>query len=218
MIEDSTVQGALALGLRERKKQRTRETIARVALELFDRQGYHATTIAQIAEAADVSPRTISAYFPAKEELAFPYQAESFERLEQRLRDRQPDETAPEAMRAWIDGELPTWLGRERELNMQRRVVAADEGLRDYKQRYNRHAHELMTEAIARDLDASPHDLEPRMAAAATAAILDLLEEQHEPPAETNLAEWHAEAMLLIDRAMLFVSGGIRALAAKPRR
>lgn len=217
MIGEAAAQSALALGLRERKKQRTRETIARAALDLFDRQGYQATTIAQIAEAADVSPRTISAYFPAKEELAFPYQAESFARLEARLRDRPLDETAPEAMRAWIDSELTTWLGREDELSMQRRVVAADEGLANYKQRYSAKAHRLMAEAIARDLDASPHDLEPRMAAAATTAILDLLQEQHEPPAEANLAEWHADAMLLLDRAMLFVSGGIRALRAKPR-
>ena len=59
-------------GLRERKRVRTRITIARAALELFDRQGFQETTIPQIAEAADVSPRTVSAYFPHKEELAFP--------------------------------------------------------------------------------------------------------------------------------------------------
>ena len=48
-------------GLRERKKQRTRETIARAAHELFAERGYHATTLPDIAEAADVSTRTIFA-------------------------------------------------------------------------------------------------------------------------------------------------------------
>lgn len=217
MIGETAAQGAL-LGLRERKKARTRETIARVALDLFDRQGYHATTIAQIAEGADVSPRTVSAYFPAKEELAFPMQAESFEALSKRLRERPLDETAPEALRAWIDGQLPCWRQREEMMAVQRRVVAANEDLRNYKQRYVGQAHELMTTEIARDLDTSPDDLEPRMAAAATVAIVELLHEYREEPVAENLDEWHAEAMRLLDRAVLFVSGGIRALRAKPRK
>ena len=90
------------LGLRERKRQRTRETIARVALELFDRQGFQETTIAQIAEAADVSPRTVSAYFPHKEDLAFPDVEEDFAAFDARLRDRLPGETAIDALREFI--------------------------------------------------------------------------------------------------------------------
>ncbi len=58
-------------GLRERKKAKTRDTIVRVALGLFAEQGYGQTTIAQIAEGADVSPRTVSTYFPAKEDIVF---------------------------------------------------------------------------------------------------------------------------------------------------
>lgn len=54
-------------GLRERKKQRTRETVRREALRLFELHGYAQTTIDQIADAADVSPRTFFRYFPTKE-------------------------------------------------------------------------------------------------------------------------------------------------------
>ena len=56
-------------GLRERKKQRTRELIAARALELFSERGYHATTVADIAAAAEVSKPTLFRYFPTKEDL-----------------------------------------------------------------------------------------------------------------------------------------------------
>ncbi len=57
------------LGLRERKKIKTRQTIRREAFRLIDENGYAATTIEQIADAADVSPSTFFRYFPSKESL-----------------------------------------------------------------------------------------------------------------------------------------------------
>lgn len=75
MLESSAPMGASAAegsppatpGLRERKKQQTRLRIIEVALDLCDAQGFDATTIEQIANAADVSPRTINRYFDSKE-------------------------------------------------------------------------------------------------------------------------------------------------------
>ena len=55
--------------LRERKKALTRLAIRREAFRLFEKQGYENTTIDQIAEAADVSPRTLYRYFGVKEAL-----------------------------------------------------------------------------------------------------------------------------------------------------
>jgi AcrR family transcriptional regulator len=58
-----------ARGLRERKKARTRAAIQRHAFRLFREQGYEATTVAQIAEAADISESTFFRYFPTKEDV-----------------------------------------------------------------------------------------------------------------------------------------------------
>jgi AcrR family transcriptional regulator len=56
-------------GLRERNKERRRSTIVSCAYQLFSERGYSATTIADIAAAADIAPRTVSLYFPSKQDI-----------------------------------------------------------------------------------------------------------------------------------------------------
>jgi AcrR family transcriptional regulator len=80
-------------GLRERKKQRTRDLIADTALRLFLERGFDDVTVAEIAEAAEVDAKTVYNYFPTKPELVY-QRLEAFEtRLLDAVRERKPGES-----------------------------------------------------------------------------------------------------------------------------
>ncbi|MFG3404627.1 TetR/AcrR family transcriptional regulator [Streptomyces sp. NPDC048142] len=86
-------------GLRERKKQRTRDALLRAALELFTTQGYERTTVDEIVDAVEVSQRTFFRYFANKEETAFAVQEVVESRFIEELRRRPAGEAPFEAMR-----------------------------------------------------------------------------------------------------------------------
>src|SRR6202161_17209 len=81
-------------GLRERKKARTRAALREHALRLFGEQGYHATTVEQIAAAAEVSPSTFFRYFPTKEDVVL---QDDFDILGVEAFDAQPADLSPVA-------------------------------------------------------------------------------------------------------------------------
>ncbi len=85
---------AKTCGLRERKKARTRAAIREHALRLFREQGYHATTVEQIAAAAEVSPSTFFRYFPTKEDVVL---QDDFDILGVEAFDAQPADLSPVA-------------------------------------------------------------------------------------------------------------------------
>lgn len=70
---------------RERKKERTRESIISIALELFRKQGYESTAMEQIAEEADISKATLYKYFSNKEAIVAGYLSDSVRDNEQEL-------------------------------------------------------------------------------------------------------------------------------------
>jgi AcrR family transcriptional regulator len=86
-------------GLRERKKQRTREAIADAALELFDKHGFDSVTVADVAEAAEVSEKTIFNYFASKEDLVFEGAVQRSAALQEALRNREPGVSIVEPFR-----------------------------------------------------------------------------------------------------------------------
>jgi AcrR family transcriptional regulator len=75
-------------GLRERKKKQTREEIASAAMKLFTERGFDAVTVAEVAEAAGVSEKTVFNYFQAKEDLVFPEGEARWEALLESIRTR----------------------------------------------------------------------------------------------------------------------------------
>jgi AcrR family transcriptional regulator len=93
-------------GLRARKKARTREAIVDAALDLFERKGFEATTVEDIAAAADVSPRTFFRYFETKFDVVLAKNVEKGEGLGELIAARPAGETPLEAVRQVIQAQL----------------------------------------------------------------------------------------------------------------
>ncbi|HEV7641229.1 MAG TPA: TetR family transcriptional regulator [Gaiellaceae bacterium] len=195
-------------GLRERKKQRTRETIAGAARELFATRGYQATTLAEIAEAADVSTRTIFAYFPSKEDILFSDFAAMKDALACALAERPDGQDALETVRMFI---LSLHNPEETELDEQIRVcIASDETLRSHLRARIAQLEEVIAPAIAKDLGASSDDLRAKVVAASLTAAFNLLADQgrgtHKSPKTA------AAIAAQIDPIISFLRGGLDAL------
>lgn len=89
--EVDTVE-AMPVGLRERKKLAVRTALMDAAFELFEANGVDDTSVEQIAERVDVSPRTFHRYFPSKDDVLFVDASRRLNRLDEVLRSRPDDE------------------------------------------------------------------------------------------------------------------------------
>jgi AcrR family transcriptional regulator len=194
-------------GLRERKKQRTREAIARAAHELFAERGYHATTLPDIAEAADVSTRTIFAYFPSKEDILFSDFPVMKEALAQALAERPEGEEALETVREFIlsshgieKSETQEQLGR---------CIESDETLRSHLRARIAQLEEVIAAAIAKDIGAPEDDLRPHVVAASLTAAFIVVSERGGSSAKPQSP---AEVAAVIDPVITFLRGGLDAV------
>jgi AcrR family transcriptional regulator len=199
-------------GLRERKKQRTREQIVDAAMGLFAERGYHATTITDIATAADVAPRTFFTYFPSKEAVVFHNVDRDLDSLARALRDRLPGETAFDALRRWIDAMFEQWMAEEDQAQLRKRLCRENEGLANFQVGIMARIQELLLEAVANDLDEPQDALRPRLVTAAAIAALTSLEGTLHEQTEQRGPTAKAEALAVLDDVMVFLRGGIDAL------
>ena len=187
--------------LRERRRIRTRQTIQAHALRLFADKGFQATTIEEIAAAAEMAPRTFFRYFPTKEEVVF--WSEYRPMLAGFVAARPDDEPALEALRHGIvEGLATIWDqdgGRMLErLRLAFRTPALHPRMRQQQAGW---ATEL-AEILADRLGARPDGLEVRaVAAAAAAAVWVAAEEWQAQDGEGDLGA-------LIDQALGSVLGG----------
>ena len=188
-------------GLRERSKARRKEAIIRAAYRLFAERGYDATTVADIAAAAEVAPRTVAMYFPSKQDIALSRFSQAADELTAALRDRAPGETATQVVAGWLRAdERPT----DREIKrLSKQMFAANPELNALR---NARMAAVITEganALAQQLGTAPDDPGPRIAASAAAAILIELTDIPQGP----------ERDAAITAAIRFLDAGIAALA-----
>jgi AcrR family transcriptional regulator len=173
-------------GLRERSKARRRAAIIQAALELFAERGYDATTIADIAAAAEVAPRTVAIYFPTKQDIAMAEFGQTVDELTRALRERTAGESITAIMARWLrtgtdgagtdgagtDGAGTDGAGTDGAGELSRRMFAANPELNALRTLAMAAAIAASAEVIARDTGLAPGDVGARLAAVAAVAVL----------------------------------------------
>lgn len=198
------------MGLRERKREQTKQALADAALQLFAEKGYEATTIADIAERADVSPRTFFAHHTSKEHVLFCDHDDQLDSLKAFIAQRASmglDTLG--ALRGWIltlieDIDLEEIAVHEQ---LKHRVIDASPELAAHERQLSAELEVVLRAGIAEDLGETPDDLRPRLVSATASAAL-----QSTRPAEG--VTYTVEGILeRIDSAFTFLRGGLDALS-----
>ncbi|KEF07213.1 TetR family transcriptional regulator [Streptomyces rimosus subsp. rimosus] len=190
-------------GLRERKKIQTRQAIRRAAYRLFEEQGYDATPVDRIAEAADVSPSTVFRYFPTKEDIVLTDEYDPM--LEAELRARPADEPMIESLRHVTVEALRRITVEERtELVQRARLMREVPAIRGRMAENTARDTDMISAVLAERSGRPADDLEIRVIAAALLAAL-----------QEALMRWVADGQRddlegLIDRAMDVLARGLR--------
>jgi AcrR family transcriptional regulator len=177
------------VSLRERKKADTRRRIQEEAMRLFLAQGYEATTVAEIAAAADVSQMTFFRHFPTKDDVVVTDDYDPM--MAELIRARPADEHPVERVRTTILGGLEAIYARDRDTILTRtQLIQSTPALRARILDNQRATERLFASALG-----DPTDLPTRVLAAACVAALT-----------TAVVEWaehpeRAELPALVDRA-----------------
>jgi AcrR family transcriptional regulator len=208
-------------GLRERKKQQTRAAIADAALTLFTARGFDAVTVAEVAEAANVSTATVFNYFPTKEDLLYSRFEAFEEELLDAIRTRPVGESVLDAFGRFILER--SRRGASRDLGERVRVTARIIGdspalLARERQIVARYA-DALAELIAEETGAAPDDLRPRVAAGALMAVHRGLIDHARRRARTRrgLSRLAADLEVEGERALALLREGLGGYAVRRR-
>ena len=160
-------------GLRDRKKDETRERLLRAAVELVAQRGYQAVTVDEIAAAADVSPRTFFRYYPTKGDVLFADQDVRLAQLPSLLAERPPGETVLRAVRRFVLGFVGE-VAADTQLYVTRaRLVFGHPQLQAHVLRRFAQLEAAVAAAAADERGADPDtDVAPRVVAAAAVAAV----------------------------------------------
>jgi AcrR family transcriptional regulator len=201
-----------APGLRERKKQRTRELIASEAVRLFGERGYHATTVADIAAAAEVSERTVFTYFATKEDILFADHSDFRDRLAAVLEQRPPGASALDTLRDFVVENL---AAIDEPSRVRWEIVSHDEHLLNHQRARQVELGDTIAAAVAEELDEDADDFRLQLVTATViAAVMAVYE--HRSSAGSRTAS-RAQALAVVDEAIAFLRGGLDAISAFPK-
>jgi AcrR family transcriptional regulator len=199
---------AANLGLRERKKQQTRDSIARAALRLFAERGYDETTLADIANSANVAPRTIFAYFESKEDILLCEENGFLSQLKRRLDERPAGTTTVDAIREFLTSlEHPS-----EEAKLRKQVIAANPDLQMKMRGRHAQLEPMLAESIAKDLGAEPDDIRPLLIAASMAAAFKSVSDRIFAAESAGEPLAPEQAVAILDQVLEFLRGGLEAL------
>ncbi|MFC4911624.1 TetR/AcrR family transcriptional regulator [Actinomadura gamaensis] len=149
-----------ALPLRERKRLRTRRTLAETALRLFTAHGFEATTLERLVEEAEVSKSTFFRAFPAKEAVAVEAEAEVWTAYTATLEERRPDGVVLDGLRdALTDAAValdPDW---DRRYVATRKLILATPALLAYVDHHRTGVERQVVACLAGELGLDDGDL-----------------------------------------------------------
>ena len=198
-------------GLRERKKRQTRQAIYAAAVRLFGERGWHATTVADIATAADVSPRTFFAYFPSKEDVLFAPYEDMFTGFDELMLTRPHGGSVLDELRTWLEEVFVQQAGDfdpQAEALLDTLSAEVDSIAARGLQIMDR-AERGLAAALAEEMGSPDGDALPAMVAAAAVAVLRSIPTAG---ADQPVAERSRRAGADLDRAFVFIRAGLAAL------
>src|SRR5215831_781400 len=162
-------------GLRERKKQRTRQLLSETARRLFSERGFEQVSIAEIAREADVSEQTVFNYFPSKEDLVYSGLEVFEDQLLAAIRDRPRGQPVIAAFGEFILEPRGFLAVKEeavaRELIAVTRMIAASPALLAREQQIFARYTEALAQLIAEEAGSSPGDPRPYVVANALIGV-----------------------------------------------